>query len=121
MPSVPVVRARTAEKEKSASASLLEYFPKDGDISNYACLLTLAESADARQHEVDNFPKNGDLSKLEELYDNLGYAFEDLGDAYMAMGNQINPDAAQRAYSTGAFARENSFKAYVYYMNHRID
>jgi len=113
--SVPIVRARILEK--SASASLLEYFPKDGDISNHACLLMLAESADARRYEVENFPKNGDLSKLEDLYDDLGYAFEELGDAYEAMGNQINPDAARSAYSTGKFARETSFEIYVCNMN----
>ena len=39
----------------------------------------LAESADARQHEVDNFPKNCDLSNLEELFNDLGDAFEELG------------------------------------------
>jgi len=36
----------------------------------------LAESADARRDEVDNFPRNGDLSKREDLYGDLGYASE---------------------------------------------
>ena len=117
VPSVPVVRARAVEVEKSASALLLEYFPKDGDLSNHACLLVLAQSADARRHEVDNFPKDGDLLKLAELYDDLGDDFEELGNAYRDMGNQISPDAARRAYFVGHSAYDIGKRIYVREMN----
>ena len=100
--------------DKSASALLLEYFPKDGDLpSNHACLLVLAESVDARQHEINNFPKDGDRSKLEEMYSDLGDDFEELGDAYRGMGSQINSYAAKSAYLSGGYAREISMRICV--------
>ena len=85
---------------------LLKYFPKDGDTSKHACLLVLAESADARQHEIIVFPDDGDMYELESLYGNLSEASYNLGIAYRAMGNQISPNASRVAFFAATRARE---------------
>ena len=71
-----------------------------------ACLLVLAESADARQHEISAFPDNGDEYELESLYGNLSEASHNLGIAYRAMGDQISPNASRIAFFAATRARE---------------
>ena len=78
----------------------------DGDTLKLACLLVLAESADARQHEIIVFPDDGDERELEFLYGNLSEASYNLGIAYRAMGDQISPNASRIAFIAATRARE---------------